>query len=86
MHDKYASTLALARTLLDACQGETATVRAASLRLCLETLLELGGALPSPLPTARPRPNAEAAAARTVASRLAVFAVEQESGVDDGRF
>ena len=83
MHDQYASIVSLARTMLmDAHPSrDTTVVRTASLRLCLETLIELGAALPSPLPDARKSPSAVAVgdvARRTVAGQIASFGVEAE--------
>jgi hypothetical protein len=92
MQDRYASVVSLARAMLmDAHpSNETCTVRTASLRLVLETLVGLGSALPSPLPAARPSPSAQAVAEgarRTVAGHIAAVDLEvnPSEGLPRGR-
>ena len=81
MIDHVASTVALARTLLMECDPVSVdtTLKTASLRLVLETFINLGGMHGSPLPTAKPSPSAQAVAdgaARTVAGRIAAVDLE----------
>lgn len=81
MIDQLASTVSLARVMLDDAHPskEKTEVNTASLRLVLEAFIELGGGMPSrvrnPLPTPSPQATAEAAR-RTVAGRIATFDAE----------
>lgn len=84
MHDRYASIVSLARTMLTSIDPkcDETSVRTASLALVLQTLIELGVALPSPLPDARKSPSSNAVddqARRTVAGQIASFGVEVEN-------
>jgi hypothetical protein len=81
MQDTYASIVALARTMLMDTESpqEMISVKTASLRLVLETLIEIGGGLPSPLPDRRPTPSAQAVAdgaRRSVAGHIAAVDLE----------
>lgn len=82
MHDQIASIVALARTMLMDVAGattENCTVRTASLKLVLETFVDLGKAQPSPLPKALGTPIAHQvgeAQRRQVADHLASVDLE----------
>lgn len=88
MHDRVASTMALARTMLGGLDvsRESTSVRTASLKLLLETLLEFEPTRESPLPAALRSPRAQAVGdqqRRTVAGVIASFTAAKE---DDDLF
>lgn len=92
MHDRLASTVALARALLqgvDPCpQVIDLKVNKAQLKLVLETFIEECGARPSPVRNALPSPTGEAradAARKTVAGHLAAVATEAEIAAFDAQ-
>lgn len=89
MHDRLASTVALARTLLqgvDPCPHVIdLKVNKASLKLVLETFIEECGQRPPPIANALPSPSVADAARRTVAGRLAAHAAEAEIAAFDAQ-
>lgn len=72
MHDQLASTMALARSMLMGInpEHENTLVRTASLKLLLDTLVELG--------TSAPTRSMNSDARRTVAGHLATFEAEKD--------
>lgn len=79
MHDRVASTLALARTMLQGIDERSidTLVRTASLKLVLDTLVELGSASASPLPNIKEPVSKQSridSLTRNMADNLAPFA------------
>lgn len=80
MHDEIASTVALARTMLDACPPDNVaetTVLPASLRLVLKTFIEIGANAAGPVAgTHISREKLGTEASRSLADHLAKFKTE----------